>query len=243
MPDRSRVPEADQDFNEFINETGDYLLLTPGGGGSPANWERLTFTAAENTRWQDFKTDWNTKFAVVVSNKAQNIRDSNAIEAKNDARDDFTEFVVDPAKNLLNRISASPDVTANDRAVFNIKLRDDTPTARAQITTAPFVDFKAEEGGIILVTCRVAKDSDRASMHEAADVIQMKYIITDVDAQPPATADDCPSTFTSKKAIFRFDAAASMPGKRIHAFLRWQNDSDKAKSGPYNQRVTVVIGD
>ena len=105
------------------------------------------------------------------------------------------------------------------------------------------MDFKGEDGGIILVTCRVESDSTRASMNPDADFIQMKYIIGDEDAPPPTTAEDCPSTFTSKSAIFRFDAAASMPGQRMHAFLRWQNDTELSKSGPYSQRETIIIGD
>ena len=236
-----RIPEADNKFNDYINETAAYLLVTPAGGVS--NFERLLLTAAENTQWQDFKDAWNTKYAIVVNNDSVNIRDSNAIEEKNDARDDFNDFVVAPAANLLNRISSSPEVTAVDRAKFNIKLRDDNPSARPQMTNSPFVDFKGEDGGIVLITVRVESDSTRASMDPEADNIEMKYIITDVDATPPATADDCPSTFISKSAIFRFEAAANMPGKRMHAFLRWQNVTDLSKSGPYSGRETIVIGD
>lgn len=243
MPTSSRVPQADDKFNDFITGTGDYLLVMPGGGGTPAHWERLGLTAAQNTTWQDHKADWITKFAAVKANKLNGIQDKNATKAKNDVKVDFTDFVTKPGANLLELISNSPNATDNDRTVFNIKLRDDIRTTRPQIITAPFVDFKAEEGGIILVTCRVASDSTRASMNENADNIEMKYAITDVGATPPATAADCPGTFTTTKAISRFNGAASMPGKRIHAFLRWQNDTDKAKSGPYNQRVTVVIGD
>ena len=66
-------------------------------------FERLLLTPAENTEWQDFKTDWNTKYATVVSNKIKKIRDSSAIEEKNDARDAFNDWVVDKNMNKLNR--------------------------------------------------------------------------------------------------------------------------------------------
>ncbi len=153
-----RVPQPDDEFNTFVNQSAAYLLIVPSTPGSVPHWERLGLLTAENTQWQDFKTDWNTEFQTVKTNETQNITDRNAIERKNKVKEDFTAFVVDKNANKLNRIAASPNVTANDRAVFNIKLRDDKPTARAKITTAPFVDFKAEDGGIVLITCSVASD-------------------------------------------------------------------------------------
>ena len=133
----SRIPEPDSEFNDYINQTADYLIVTPPGGVS--NFERLLLTAPENTQWQDFKDDWNTKYAIVVNNKATNIINRNAIEEKNDAKEAFNDYVLAPAMNLLNRIASGPEVTAVDRAVFNIKLRDDTPTARPQFTVAPLL--------------------------------------------------------------------------------------------------------
>jgi len=239
----TRVPPEDELFNTYVTGTTTHLLLQPGGVGTPSHWERLGLIVAEKDQWVAFRGDWVTKYQAVKTNETNDIRDTNAIKAKNKAKKDFTEWVNDPADNKLTRIEASRNLTDQDRSVFNIKLRDTERTLRGQMTEAPYVDLKAEDGGIVLVTCQVAHDSDRPSMHPDADVIMMKYSIMGVDDTPPATADDCPSSFTSKKAIFRFDAAANMPGKRVHAFLRWQNDSEKVKSGPFGQRMTIVIGD
>ena len=229
---RGIFPTKDPEFNTYINTGIPYL---------DTHKARLGVSNANINALKDLHDDpGGTSGWLQIYPLSKNLatRTKTITGLKNTLRDQ----IEDSMRDIFDDIPKSA-LTQTDRDTLNLKERDTTPTARAQITTAPFVDFKAEEGGIILVTCRVAKDSDRASMHEAADVIQMKYIITEVEATPPATAADCPSTFTSKKAIFRFDAAASMPGKRIHAFLRWQNDSEKAKSGPYNQRVTVVVGD
>ena len=239
----TRVPEPDTEFDEYLNGTADYLLLTPGGASTPPNWERLNLLAAENTQWQDYKTDWNSKFGTVKSNTLNGIRDTNATKAKNDAKDAFTNWVNDPAMNKLTRIEGSPNITNNDRTVFNIKERDTTLTPRPHITKAPYVDMKGEDGGVVLITCRVESDSTRSSMHPDADDIEMRYVIMEPDAVPPATASECPSTADSKKALFRFSDAIDYPGKRIHAFLRWHNGSEEDKSSPWSQRETVIIGD
>ena len=127
--------------------------------------------------------------------------------------------------------------------MFNIKLRDDTPTACPQITTAPFVDFEVESGAIILITCRVAHDSTRASMHPDADDIEMRYILQDPADAPPTDPDELPNTELSTKAIFRFSAGMPNAGKRLYAFLRWRNNTDEAKSGPWSQIMTIVVSD
>lgn len=243
MANRNRIPAGDSDFNDYINQTAAYLLVTPSSPGTMPHWERLGLLAAENTQWQDYMTDWNSKYGTVVSNNAANIQDRNAIERKNKVRENFTAFVVDKNANKLNRIGASPNVTANDRSVFNIKLRDDKPTARAKITTAPYVDFKPLEGGIVQVTCQVDKVSDRPSMHPEADFIEMKYIVIEEGALPPSIAGDCPNTFMPNKAISLFEGAADHPGKRLHAFLRWRNNVEPTKSGPWSQKMTIIIGD
>lgn len=238
-----RVPQPDDEFNTYINQTAAYLLIVPPPPGASPNWDRLNLLVAENTQWQDYMTDWNTKFQIVKTNETQNINDRNAIERKNKVKEDFTKWVVDKNANKLNRIASSPEITANDRAVFNIKLRDDEPTARTKITTSPYVDFKAEDGGTVLITCSVAHDSDRPSMHPNADVIEMKYIVLEENTPPPSVADDCPNTYMATKAISRFEGVANQPGKRVHAFLRWRNNVEPAKSSPWSQRMTIIIGD
>lgn len=238
-----RVPQPDTEFDEYINGTAGYLLLTPGGPGTPTNWERLNLVAAENTLWQDYKADWNTKYATVVDNKNKKIRDSNAIEEKNDARDAFNDWVVDKNMNKLNRIAASPNVTAVDRAVFNIKKRDDIPTARPKIKTAPYVDLKGLEGAVTQVTCRVESDSTRSSMHPDADEIEMKYILVGANDPAPVGPEACPNSKDSKKAIFQLSSGVPNAGKRLYAYLRWHNVSEEAKSGPWSQVDTIIVGD
>ena len=229
---RGIFPTKDPEFSVHINTAIPYL---------DTNKTRLGVSSANNTTLNGLHnepaggTGWLQVFPLSQNNAT---RTTTITKDKNTLRRQIEALM----RTIFNDIPESV-LTQLDRDTLNLKKRDTIPSARAQITTAPFVDFKGEEGGIILVTCRVIKKSDRASIHHDADVVQMKYIITDVDAQPPATMNDCPNVFTSKRAIFRFAEAANMPGKRLYAFLRWQNDSDKAKSGPYNQRDTVVIGD
>lgn len=237
-----RIPQKDELFNQYINSTADYLQQVDSGTGVP-NWQRLLLQPDEATQWEEFRTGWKELYGIVITNRAKGIRDSNATKAKNDQRKAFTKWALSPEANKLNRIKNAPDVTAKDRAIFKMRLREKNPGPRPAITTAPAVGLKAGGGGIVIITCRVESDSDRASMHPHADNIEMRYILTSVDAQPPTGPEECIHTYTSTRAIFRFEGGVGHPGKRLYAFLRWNNGSDKDKSGPWSQIVTIVISD
>jgi len=145
--------------------------------------------------------------------------------------------------NKLSRIAGSPKVKSADRSVFNITLPSKKRSPRPHITTAPMVNLRVLDGGMILITCRERTDSDRASRHPHADDIEMKYILVDVGAQPPASPEDFNHTESSKRAIFRFDGGVNHPGKRLYAYLRWRNLSDIHKSGPWSTIKTIVVSD
>jgi hypothetical protein len=235
-----RVPQKDTDFNSYINSTTDHLIEND---PLPANWERLGLTLVEFNTWKSYRQNWNEAYEITTKNAERGISDSNATKAKNDVRKKFTDWVTDPAVNKLNRIGSSPNVTDTDRTIFHIKLRDQVRTARPQITTAPFVDLKGDEGAFILITCRVQSDANRANMHKDADVIEVKYALLATDAPPPTSPEECPDTELSPKAIFRLSAGMANAGKRLYGYLRWRNNSEPEKSSPWNQRVTVIVGD
>jgi hypothetical protein len=177
----------------------------------------------------------------VQENEVNSISNSTDTKAKNKAKKDFNDWLLNPEMNKLDRIGSSPNIEEKDRPVFNLKLRDTTPTPRPQITTSPHVDFKVEEGSYVLITNRVESDASRASMHPDADVVEMKYIFLPIDAAIPDTPDECPNTETSSKALFRFLAGMENAGKRMVAFLRWKNNTEPAKSGPWNQAMNIII--
>jgi hypothetical protein len=236
-----RIPRADSNLNTYINSTTKHLLKADAAFGT--NWQRLGLTAEEKDQWVAYNDEWNTAWQTVLTNRSGGISDSNATFRKNEARKKFTKWVTDSERNKLNRIGASANVTDNDRIIFHIKVRDKTLTARAQITEAPLVDFKVQEGGDVLINCREKSDSNRTSMHPLADVVEMKYIYVTPGDSAPATPNECTHTELSSKALFRFSAGMKHSGKRMFAFMRWRNNAEPAKSGPWSTIKTIIISD
>jgi hypothetical protein len=241
MPDRSRVPQADDEFNAYINGTTKHLLLPDAAFAT--NWQRLGITAAEKTQWVAYKNDWNTKWGKVVGNKLNGISSSVDTSAKNKAKKDFNDWLVDPAMNKLDRIASSPNIEEKDRPVFNLKLRDNVPTSRPKIETAPFVDLKAKDGGGIQFTCKVESDSNNSNMHPESDVVEMMWVLQNINAPAPNNPESLPGRHTSTKAIFDKEFGVENAGKRLYCYLRWANLSNPEKSGPWNQITTIVISD
>ena len=74
------------------------------------------------------------------------------------------------------------------------------------------------------------EDATRASMHPLADAIEMRYFI---GTTPPATAEDAPNNFISKKALFTFEAGSENGGQRLYIFCRYVNFTNQANNGPW----------
>lgn len=238
---KHRLPRKDELFNDYLNGSANYLQKVNASTGI-ANWERLSLTAAEAAQWENFRKDWNKSYGQVMKNRSRGIRDSVATEIKNKDRAAFTKWLLNPGMNKLIRIAGSPKVKSTDRSVFNITLASKKRKSRPHITTAPMVNLSVLDGGMILITCRERTDSDRSSLHPHADDIEMKYILVDVNAPKPASPEDCPTTESSTRAIFRFEGGVNHAGKRLYAYLRWRNLSDIHKSGPWSQIKTTVVG-
>ena len=117
-----------------------------------------------------------------------------------------------------------------DRTALNIPERDSEPTARGKIEVAPDVNITSLAGGFMKIRCRIDEDADRASMHPLADAIEMRYFI---GTSAPATAEDAPNSFISKKALFTFEAGSENGGQRLYIFCRYMNLSNQANNGPW----------
>jgi len=225
----ARIARTNSEFNDYANSSLAYMdALDPAG---IANYVRLGITVAQRNAWAAKRNDWNAIYALYV-NRAT--RTGPVIEDKDKAMKAFIVLV----QPLLNIIAASPAITSNDYAAFNIKERDTEPTPKPAITTAPFAKVLPIGGGKVKVRVRVLGNSTRASMHPDADAIEMRYTIGNV---PPTSQEEAEETRSYKKALRTFGFGQAQAGKRLYAFYRWLNETDEAKSGPWSTMVQTVI--
>lgn len=160
---------------------------------------------------------------------------------------DFSAF----AEPLLIRMSGSSVLTNTDRTILNLPERDKTPTAKGKIEDVPTVDITPLGGGQMKFRIRTAEDATRASMHEAADFIEVKYLIQGKEVTPPPTPDpgdgglptvDKATDYTiSKKSLFVIELGTGYSGKILIAFVRYANASNPANSGPWTLPKVAVI--
>ena len=235
----ARVPEKEDEFNTYVNDTSDYLLEEPGGPGTGENWVRLGLLEAEKDQWVTYKDDWNTIYETYTTNTNRGIRDKTVTENKNKAKDDFTDWVTDPDMNKLDRIAASPNVTQQDREVFHIKKRSDNRTTHtAPIGEDIFFDLKALGGGDIRVRARTDEDATRASIPTDAKAVEICYLI---GTTAPETVAECNEDYASTKALFTFNVGAENAAKRMYCFARWVDTTNPNRAGSWSDMVTIVV--
>jgi hypothetical protein len=109
---------------------------------------------------------------------------------------------------------------------------------RPVIEETPFSKVDALEGSRVQFTNRTDEDASRASVHADADGLEVRYAI---GTTPPATWEDCPEKEFSSKAKFTTALGPANAGKKIYAFLRWRNNSNPEKSGPFGDMITTTI--
>jgi len=156
------------------------------------------------------------------------------VQDHEEARAEFEDFIEDFANAY---IIANPVLSNSKVEELGFTRKADTGTARPVIVDSVYGKLDPIGGSKLMVTCRLASDSNRASMHKDADVVEVKYAIGDA----PANVDACPNKEISTKAKFAVQLNAADIGKKIHAYLRWRNNSNPEKSGPWSTKIEAVI--
>lgn len=223
------IPRPNAPFNQYIMSTTKSLQQ-----GVPATWQRLGLTPDENTKWIDFRDRWEAKYKL-YADKSQ--RTTVITNDKNKLKKDFIVF----ASPVLLKIAAHPALNTGDRLNFRLLERDRILTKRGKIEDIPMVQMQPAGSGWMKIRVRRETDNNRASRHPLADGVEMKFIIKEVNAPAPHSADDCIESVISKKAIFTFHARPGNAGKRIYAFFRWVNLSNQENSGGWTNWATSVI--
>ena len=245
----NRINKKDSAFDQYLRNTTTALEgpLPPNPPPPIPAWQRLLLTAAEFAQWLSFRDQW-----VVVypkyTDKAQ--RTQSIINQKNTLKTNFIAF----AEPLLNRISGSNALTADERITFNLKERDRSPSSRPVIDTSPSVLLRAKEGRRVQIECRVIADSNRPSKHISCDVIEYRYkVVAPVTipdpGMPAPPTPPMPGTPAAAqqvlgetgKARFILQLAQGDAGKEFTIECRWKNSKESQKSGPWSAAVSVMV--
>ena len=141
-------------------------------------------------------------------------------------------------------------MTDADRLSIGVPARDPKPTPKPRIDDIPFVGLEPRGGGSIEVYCRRETDKNRPSMHDYADVIEVRFAFLPVHPQPLPGAgkrvefpspEECPEVRTSTKAHFFIRCGDKNAGQLFYGFFRWVNQTNPANSGSWSNALTVVI--
>ena len=225
-----RIPRADHRLDSYIRTTTNALLVP----GPPPAWQRLGLSEAEKDQWKALHDEWALAYG---RNTDARLRSAVAIKSKNDVRKRFTTFTLP----ILMRLQVKPDLTTDDRAVFNIPLRKRTVTKRSEMHDAPVVKLQNMEGGWIKVRVRLQGSEGRGRIHPQADHMEIRYALVPLGASPPGTAMDCPEMNVTTRALSVLTLPSDALGKVIYVFCRWVNASDLKKSGPWSNRVKAIV--
>ncbi|MBK5284528.1 MAG: hypothetical protein JJE25_03935 [Bacteroidia bacterium] len=234
MANERRIPQTLSGFDLYIRRAVPYV----DPGAPMKNGVRLGMTSGEITTAKDYLDSWYTGNPATPGiyekhsnpdTKTKTTRNGVVTVMKN-----FSEFF----GPLLTRMGTSGDITESDRSNLGLPAPDRIPTTRGAIEDAPVVGIASLAGAMLKIRSRIAADASRASMHQLADGVEMRY---QIGGTAPANALACTGTVISKKALFKFDAGVDNDGKKIYAFLRYVNQSNPEHSGPWSSIQTGTV--
>jgi len=260
MADRSIIPREIEGFNNYINQTNDYLIL-----GSPTNAVRFGWTSQNLLDWQDFRTEWEPLFFKYSDKKGSYTTDTKtSLEAIiNNA------IVYDWDNKLTLKIKATVGLTSLDCSTFRIPLFYSLPLANKSQATKHADKHKtiAFEGGVyprinpgvggfVAIACHLESEgSGRAHKPEGFDLVEYKMAVfySGTSDIPTQAGDARLSLAYSSKAGFVLDttvftsnlpvlaANAVPPAKMAVFFFRWGKSKHPTLDGPWSGPFNTVL--
>lgn len=226
----SRMPKLVGEFNQYINNTTNYMNT-----GVPKNGERMGLTEDEMTSWTGINTRWNPLYAL-YSDKP-NSRTQVVIAQLQALIDEC--YTLNQTKHILDRIAASPNVTVVDLQTFNIR----NGSSKRSFTVQPIQDsvitsIQLLGGGSVTVKCH-AEGNLRPSIIDAADCVQ--YVFA-VGTTPPDSADAAGlKKDSSTKATFTLALGSGSSTKYLYIYYRWYNSKHPEIAGPWSGLQSTLI--
>ncbi len=250
--ERRRIPKTIPEFNIHINDVSKFLQKTE-SGATVTNGERLGMLPAELVTLNKFSLAWSNPGATP---KGVYDLHSNPLTKTEVTRLDVLKIMKDFSvffRPILVRMSGSPNITADDRALLRIaepSTKRIRPTA--VIAESCIASLLVLGGGSMKLVCRHEHDNGRASKPTRADAVEIAYRIDRVlyDSQTgeilPVHVIDGPDDGTTKmlstKAIFRLRLGMEYAGCKLQLYARWINTKHPELAGLWTGPFSTFIG-
>lgn len=215
------------DIPGFVEFQG---IFVSGVAAGAAGWG---ISAAKVTTLQGQQTIYLGLYAT-ASNPAT--RTKGSVQAHKDGLKVFKKQI---RSFVSENLRGNPLVTNQNRIDLKIPVPDDNRTPRAAITTVPDIILHAIGEARVQFELRVENDSNKPSMHPDCDVADVRAAIGNYPAPP--NIEMATDLFVSTKARFIKTADLQQMGQTAYVWVRWKNNTDDSKSGPFNTTPVAVV--
>lgn len=237
-----RISKQPAVFNAYINNGDDYLAL-----GTPTNGSRLGLSAGQIADWHTKREYWHDTLYPKYSSDTD--RTMAIVEETHNFIRDFRLF----ANPLLDIMAASEAATEADEAKFNFvkRVNRKQPTRKTvAIAEECLATLKVLGGGMVQNFCRTDHDTQRPSLAEDSNAVEVSYTLVDMTAsgggnpQPnpnPGGSNDMPPAasqgmvskiFTTAK--FVLECGNENSGMTLVIYHRWINTHYPKLAGPWS---------
>lgn len=222
-------PSVIEEKNTYYNRVRNHIF-------AGTNRARLGLTGV--TQVDDMDTlvtgEWKDNFELSSDS-------STATSVTRKKRDDAGKLIEEKLRFIYDEIPGSA-LTTEDRAKFNLKVRDSVPSDRSKIETVPYCKITNRGNGRLTVRARTNSDSSRASVHPESDGLRIYYGFFGNGEAPPVSLAQLPQQKVSSTAKFDIETGTENLGRRLYAFAQWVNNGDESKNGPLTDVLSTVIG-
>jgi len=135
----------------------------------------------------------------------------------------------------------NPAIPDDQMVQLKMPRRDMSPSPHPDITDVPFVKLAATSGGDIEVRVRVTEDTKMASMHPAANLIELRFVILEPGDIPPSDENDYTKKEVSSRAKFTLALGLKNTGKKFFGIFRWVNVRKPRTAGHWTEPISVII--
>ncbi|MGD0711477.1 MAG: hypothetical protein ABR968_09905 [Bacteroidales bacterium] len=261
MPyERAIIPRDINRFNEYINQTNDYLIL-----GSPTNAVRFGWSSQNLLDWQGFRNEWNPLFFKYSDRKG-----SYTTVIKTSLEAIIANAVIYDWDNKLTlKIKATVGLNSEDCSTFRIPLFYSMPlTSKPSVAKsgdkhktsimyeAVYPKINPAAGGFVEIACHLESEgSGRAHKPEGFDLVEYKVaVFYSGTADVPAHAEDArlslayssKAGFVLNTTVFKSNlpvlaADAMPPAKMAVFFFRWAKSKHPLLDGPWSGPYTTPL--
>lgn len=227
----TRIPLQSVAFNSYIVNTTNYL----NDGDPTKNADRLGITVDEMLKWNDIYERWNNLYPLYIDKPMSRTK-----AVMTQLQSIIEEFhALNKSKHLLDRIASSPNATAIDLEIFNIKSKSGKrTTATMPIQTTVYATLQVLGGGSVSIKCRT-ESSQRPGIISGADCLQMVYM---VGTTPPDSADmQGLNKELSSKSSFVLPLGSASSSKNLYIYFRWYNSRHPELAGPWSAMYSTLI--